>query len=269
LRERITLIQIVSWEPYIPWELVRLHNPDTGEIDERYLAEYSLVRTLSDEAPARKLPMATWRYLVGTYPMGSLPPVGAEMDYFVKASAPSLQARSIPSSPVGTTKDAFYDALAAGDFDVLHISCHAESAHDSIERASLIIGDATTPGETKPHAIKVDTITVEAEAHLRNRRPLVFLNACETGRIGAVLTAWGGWPNVFLRAGAGAFVGAAWAVRDKPAAAFSTTFYEALLDGKTLAEAASAARAAAKKLGDASWLAFKVYGHPRARRAIP
>jgi hypothetical protein len=58
-----------------------------------------------------------------------------------------------------------------------------------------------------------------------------------------------------------------WAVRDKPAAAFSTAFYEALLNDKTLAEAASAARESAKKFGDASWLAFKVYGHPRARRA--
>jgi CHAT domain-containing protein len=47
---------------------------------------------------------------------------------------------------------------------------------------------------------------------------------------------WGGWPNVFLRAGTGAFVGAAWAVRDKPAAAFSTAFYNALLDGETLAD---------------------------------
>jgi CHAT domain-containing protein len=95
----------------------------------------------------------------------------------------------------------------------------------------------------------------------------VFLNACETGRVGAVLTAWGGWPNVFLRAGAGAFVGSAWAVRDKPAATFAKAFYDALLAGETLASAASAARAAAKALGDASWLAFKVYGHPRAQRA--
>ena len=153
---------------------------------------------------------------------------------------------------------------------MLHISCHAESQHQSIERASLIIGEETPPGDNNtPRLVQVDTITVEAEARLKRHRPLVFLNACETGRVGAVLTAWGGWPNVFLRAGAGAFVGAAWAVRDKPAAVFSTTFYNTLLDGKTLAEAASAARAAARKLGDASWLAFKVYGHPRAVRGSP
>ena len=109
---------------------------------------------------------------------------------------------------------------------------------------------------------------MDAEARLKKRRPLVFLNACETGRMGAVLTAWGGWPNTFLRAGAGAFVGSSWAVRDKPAAVFATSFYNSMLDGDTLTEAASKARAAAKALGDASWLAFKVYGHPRARSTI-
>jgi hypothetical protein len=266
LRDRIRVIQVVSWEPYIPWELVRLENPDSGEIDDRFLAEYGLVRTLSDDMPPRELPMAKWGYVAATFPMGSFPPVGAELDYFKGMSSDSLQGHGIRPLAIPATRDAFYDALAKGDLDVLHISCHAESPHQSIERASLILGDETPAGDSKPRLIEVDTITVEAEARLKSRRPLVFLNGCETGRTGAVLTAWGGWPNVFLRAGAGAFVGSAWAVRDKPAGAFSTEFYNALLAGSTLAEAASAARASAKKLGDASWLAFKVYGHPRARR---
>jgi CHAT domain-containing protein len=83
-----------------------------------------------------------------------------------------------------------------------------------------------------------------------------------------VLTQWGGWPNVFLRAGAGAFVGSSWSVRDKPAALFCQTFYGALLNDQMLHEAASAAREAAKQLGDSSWLAYKVYGHPNAKRKI-
>lgn len=267
LRGRINAIQVVSWEPYIPWELVRLRDPTSGEIDERFLAEYGLVRTLSDEVPARSLPMARWAYLGATYPMGSFPPVGAELDYFTATTHESLRGRGIVAEPIAATRDGLYDALAKGDFDVLHISCHAEALHESIERASLIISDETSLGDVQARPVEVDMVTVQAEARLRLRRPLVFLNGCETGRIGAVLTAWGGWPNVFLRAGAGAFVGSAWAVRDKPAAAFSTAFYNALLDGKPLFEAANAARAAARMLGDASWLAFKVYGHPRAHRA--
>ncbi len=267
LRDRIKLVQVVSWEPYIPWELVRLTDPLTDEIDDRFLCEYAMVRTLSDDMPPKRLPLANWAYLGGSFPTGALPPVGAELDYFTRTTPGSLQDRGIVPRAIAPTRDAFYDALAEGDFDVLHISCHAESPHQSIERASLIIGEETAPGDSRPRLVEVDSITVETEARLRLRRPLVFLNACETGRVGAVMTAWGGWPNVFLRKGAGAFVGSSWPVRDKPAAVFSTAFYNALLDGETLAEAAGKARAAAKKLGDASWLAFKVYGHPRARRA--
>lgn len=266
LRRRIKLIQVVSWEPFIPWELVRLRDPDSGDVDDRFLAEYGLVRTLSDDMPPRALRMARWSYLGATFPMGSFPSVGAELVYFTGTSPETLRGRGITPTPIGATRDAFYNVLAEGDFDVLHISCHAESPHQSIDRANLIIGDETPSGGAQQRLIEVDTITVEAEARLKLRRPLVFLNACETGRMGAVLTAWGGWPNVFLRAGAGAFVGSSWAVRDKPAAAFSTAFYNAMLDGKTLAEAASVARASSKALGDTSWLAFKVYGHPRAQR---
>jgi len=265
LRDRITLVQIVTWEPYIPWELLRLRDPVSGTIDDRFLCEYGMVRTISDETPTKALSMGSWRYLGATFPMGSLPSVGAELDYFTTSSPGSLRARGITPEPIAATHDDFYNVLAEGDFDVLHISCHAASEHQSIDRARLILGDEIAPDGVSSRLVDVDSITVEAEARLKKRRPLVFLNACETGRAGAVLTAWGGWPNVFLRQGAGAFVGASWSVRDKPAAAFSRALYNALLDGETLAQSASAARAAAKEFGDASWLAFKVYGHPRAR----
>lgn len=271
LRDKIKVIQVRSWEPYIPWEMVRLHDPATDDTDDHFLAERNLVRTLTDRPPARVLPMERWRYLGATFPNGSLPDVGAELAYFTGTGPRSLFARGVTPSRIDNRRDAFYDALGAADFDVLHISCHAESAHQSIESASLIIGDAIAPGASRPRRIDVQTeiIRDEVKQKLMGRRPLVFLNACETGRVGAVLTAWGGWPNVFMRAGAGAFVGTSWSVREKPAAAFATTFYETLWDGGTLAEAAGAARKAARDLGDASWLAFKVYGHPRARRGPP
>lgn len=266
LRDRLTLIQIVSWEPYVPWELVRLQDPESKAVDERFLCEYGMVRTLPDEMPALRLPMQDWAYLGAQFPNGSFPPVGAELDYFSATGTSSLRKRGIEPTPIDADSEAFYRALESCSFDVLHIAGHAQSSHQAIERASLVIADELLPGQTKPRLREVDALQTEAAAQLRQRRPLVFLNACETGRAGVVLTNLGGWPNTFLRQGAGAFVGTSWAVRDKPAAAFATAFYDSMLDGHTLAEAASAARTAAKALGDASWLAFKVYGHPRARR---
>jgi hypothetical protein len=263
LRDRIALIRVTSWEPFIPWELLRLREPTSGAIDDRHLAEYGLVRTLAGEAPPRKLALKDWRYLSAEFPLGTHAPA-VDLAYFTDTLP---QQRGLPASRIAARTDDLYDALAAGEFDVLHLSCHAESPQDAIDRAALIIGDEAEPGSANARLVTADSVTVKAEAQLRQRRPLVFLNACETGRAGAMLTAWGGWPEVFMRAGAGAFVGTAWAVRDKPAMQFAQAFYDALLDGRLLHEAANAARAAAKAAGDASWLAFKVYGHPRARRA--
>jgi CHAT domain-containing protein len=147
--------------------------------------------------------------LRATYRFKSFPEVGAEIDFLTGTGPDTLASHGIEAKAVPPTRDDFYDVLAGGAFDVLHVSCHAESLHESI-----------------------------------------------------------GWPNVFLRAGAGAFVGSSWSVRDKPAALFCQTFYDALLNDRMLYEAASAAREAAKQLGDASWLAYKVYGHPGAKRKI-
>jgi hypothetical protein len=266
LRERLKMIQIVSWEPYIPWELVRLKHPDTGEVDERFLAEYGLVRTLSDVPAPRSLALSDWSYLRAVYPFKSLPDVGAEIEFLSGSGPNTLESHGIKPRAIPPTRDDFYDALAGGAFDVLHICCHAESLHESIDAATLIFSDEKAPGDTQARRVEANATTVAAEAQLKARHGLVFLNGCETGRVGPVLTEWGGWPNVFLRAGAGVFVGSSWSVRDKPAAVFCQTFYSALLSDRMLYEAASAARQAAKQLGDASWLAYKVYGHPSAKR---
>jgi hypothetical protein len=82
------------------------------------------------------------------------------------------------------------------------------------------------------------------------------------------LTAWGGWPKKLIDQGAGAVVGASWPVRDKVSNTFATAFYEALLDGQPLAQASTAARSAATTSGDATCLAFKVFGDPNARRRV-
>ncbi|KVH72215.1 hypothetical protein WJ41_13870 [Burkholderia ubonensis] len=262
LRSRIALIRVTSWEPFIPWELLRLRDPVSGTIDDRHLAEYGLVRTLAGEAPPRELALNDWRFLSAEFPLGTHAPA-VDLSYFTE-TLPNK--RSLHPTRIAARTDDLYEALAAGDFDVLHLACHAASPQGAIDRAALIIGDQAQPGSAEPQLVEADSVTVKAEAQLRTRRPLVFLNACETGRAGAILTAWGGWPEIFMRAGAGAFVGTAWAVREKPASAFALAFYDALLDGRLLHEAASAARVAAKAAGDASWLAFKIYGHPRAKR---
>lgn len=75
----------------------------------------------------------------------------------------------------------------------------------------------------------------------------------------------GGFAQAFIEAGAGLFVGSSWSVGDTPAFAFMNEFYAQFVDArKPLATAAAAARKKAREDGDATWLAYVVYGHPRA-----
>ena len=258
-RADIGVVEVKSWEPYIPWEIVRLEHPDTRVADERYLAEYGLVRSLNGASRPSRLALADWRYLVADFPNGYERPLTAERAVFTDLT----QQRGIAATAIPPDPDRVYDALNAPDFDVLHICCHGQAAHDEIEQSVLYLGDRLRQGVAEPFV--VDATTVRSEARLEARHPLVFLNACESGRLGPSLTAWSGWPRTFWDAGAGAFVGTSWPVRDVPARAFCEAFYGALIDGRTLAAAAGEGRRAAKESGDATWLAYKVYGRPAAR----
>ena len=64
------------------------------------------------------------------------------------------------------------------------------------------------------------------------------------------------------------FIGCSWAVRDDVTAEFATTFYEQLFEGKTLGEAAAAARSAARAHNDLTALAFTVFADPRAQIVV-
>lgn len=264
LRDQIEGIQITSWEPRIPWEMVRLRDPDSGALDDRYFAEYGLVRTFHGETPPRTLRLRDWRYLAATYPNGAEVSVRTEVEFLTR----TLPNEGVAPQPIDAGFDALWRTLESCDFDVLHLACHGIADPKDIRRAALVIGDRpglTDADEAEP--VLLDAETVRYGVRLHERRPLVFLHACEAGRFGVGLTAWGGWPQTFMEAGAGAFIGASWPVRDQPAGLFACAFYEALWEGRTLSEAAQRARDAAKPVGDASWLAFKVYGHPLARRA--
>jgi CHAT domain-containing protein len=104
---------------------------------------------------------------------------------------------------------------------------------------------------------------------LRAAAPLVFLNACHSGRLGFALTRLGGWGARLAELGCGGFLGALWPVTDHAALAFSQAFYERLAQGLALGEAVAQARDCVRVLyrEDPSWLAYCCFGDPLARVA--
>lgn len=258
-RDRIRWVHVISEDGYVPWELVRLRHPQTREIDSRYLGEYGLVRSAPEQTGSRELAMQTWGYLIGAFPSGFANPVGAERPYFEE-----LRRRGFSVREIAPEYDAFFAAIEQGDLDVLHLAAHGRADGRRITRAHLIIGEDSRGGTTD-----IELLSFANSAHLARKHPLVFVNACDLGRQGRSLTSWCGIPNSLLKQGAGAVVACMWPVRDLSASKFATAFYDALLSGQTLAEAASAGRQHARAAGDASWLAYSVYGDPGARRSAP
>jgi len=183
----------------IPWELLRMRHPDTDDADDRYFCEYGLVRESLGQRPTRELTLRDWSCLAAKFPADSR---YAAVDEHADVLAAVLRGRNLDLVRVEPTKAAALAAIRAGNFDVLHIACHGAAEIEDINSARLIIGERVIRDEkTEPVAVDPVTIGQEARTALLKRRPIVFLDACESGLEGASLTDWGGWPTTFLRRG--------------------------------------------------------------------
>ncbi len=159
----------------------------------------------------------------------------------------------------------------AGQFDLLHFAGHGLARQADIANAEIVLGLRKDNGKWKPISLTSTTVEqfcdIREEPQAGGNRPIVFLNACQAGRAGYQLTGIGGFSQAFLRGGAGVFISSLWAVGDEPARTFTEQFYAELKGGKTVAEATRTARHKARASGDATWLAYVVYGDPHARIA--
>jgi len=161
------------------------------------------------------------------------------------------------------------ELLSDKSFDLLHFACHAGAEGENVSQGKILLeGRIEGSGvDMKYIPAPIDATVVATYADMTEddgTRPVVFLNACQSGRAGYRLASTGGFAQSFLKGGAGAFIGALWSVGDNPARIFTQEFYQQLLNKKTVWEAATAARNKAKTAGDATWLAYVVYAHPYA-----
>jgi hypothetical protein len=263
-RDQLKSILVVSTEPFIPWEIVHLKEPGQKLGNEtRFLAQMGLVRWLHNVGglPPEVLTIRNdkARVVIPDYPHKDfvLPEAQAEREFLEK----ELRATSIEPQPNPVRKI----LQQPGSFDLLHFACHGEAEGDNITNARLVLEGYVDGQNYVPTYI--NATTVEQFANLRNAngsRPVVVLNACQVGRAGYKLTGIGGFAQAFLGGGAGLFVGTLWSVGDSPARTYTETFYKELKADKTVADAAIAAREGSRAAGDATWLAYVVYGHPHA-----
>ena len=262
-RDKIKSIMVMSEEPFIPWELIYLKQPGKPLSDAgRFLGQMGLVRWLQEAGwPPDQLRIRKGHasYVIPNYPDPDyeLPEAEKEWKFLEKQFAAtqvqpkSAAVRKLLSKP--------------GAFDLLHFACHGTADQDNIANAQLFMEGRIEEGKYIPEYFSATTAEQYANLKDNGNAPIIVINACQAGRAGYKLTGVGGFAQAFLRRGAGAFVSTLWSVGDSPARQFTEEFYRQLLKGVTIAEATIKAREKARKAGDATWLAYVVYGHPHTK----
>ncbi len=263
VHERIGSIRVMSQEPAIPWELAHIKEPNRPLPEEgvAFLAEKGLVRWLHNLSlpPARlRYDPAACHYLIPDYERErDKLPAGAEERELVRR----LFAGAASVEP--TTRAVRRLLGTSSTFDLLHIACHGVAESSNIWEAALILQIPNSGDRNAGDRLAMATVMTSAD--LWRTRPIVFLNACQVGVRGRLMTGTGGLADAFLRQGAGVVVGSLWSIADEEALTFARAFYEALTNGTTLIQATAAARSAAAAMHEPTWLSYTVYGHPYAR----
>jgi CHAT domain len=250
LKGRIRTVQVQTVEPWIPWELCKLCGKENGRIVEGpFFGEAFAITRWLQEIPCK--PRLSLHNMAVVAPRDSgLWHVPDERDYLLSLRDHEHKVKVIPAN-----LQELYKVLKDGTYDGLHFSGHGKFAAANANRSVMYLerDETLTPEHLQGPA-----------KNLGLARPLVFLNACQLGRSALALTGVGGWARQFLRAGAGAFVGAYWSIDDTTAASFARAFYRLLLGGLPIGEAARQARIEIKAPGETTWLAYTIFADPLA-----
>jgi hypothetical protein len=250
-RDGIKQISLMSDGDPVPWEL--MFPPADSGLKQKFFAEqYDVVRRRFGPNPARRLRVSA--------PCFVLPPKSPQRaTEEVEAIRHILRSRNVDSVDPIDGLDDLLPLLERGEFDLLHFACHNAVNFESFDVSTI----SMKGGKFRPIFLN------EHANRWRARAPVVFMNACRTDAQGPLFTSTSGWAPRFLGAGAGAFIGSLWEVRDVSARRFAEAFYTAASKGGDLRGAVQAGRTAiAREAGDPTWLAYAVYGDPNATFTI-
>lgn len=255
LRNSVKTVQIVSNEGSIPWELLRLRDPDDPRsLGPFFVEAFSVTRWLPKLHPVTYLPM---RRIALVIPRDSGLPrcceEGENLKAFGGAEREVVEIRALYQE--------VKNALASGEYDGWHFAGHGLGHRESAHRWSLLLeqGEELSP-----------EVLYSFPRQSRHGRPLVFLNACSSGRGAASLTGMAGLASAFLNTGTAAFLGSYWKLRDEQACCFASEVYKNLFSGIAIGEAVRKARLALRdRFGGNDWLAYTLFAHPMASCSAP
>ncbi|WP_173024314.1 CHAT domain-containing protein [Microbacterium oryzae] len=256
----------------IPWEIVYVSDPTRSVADEpevfvdHFLGMRGATRWVYNTALPREVVVRRGRakYLCPDYKGPGL------ALSFTREEAALIKSR-LHARVVRPGTAAAMSKLMASGFDLLHFAGHGVWSDAPPDQRLLLARyrrDHPTAPDTSYAASILRQDLPDALASPRPSAPrMVFLNACDVGRIDTSVVGLGGFPEAFLRGGVGVLIGCSWAVDDEIAGAFSRHFYEAL-ESSDIGTAMKTARSQALVDDDLSALAYVAYAHPHARVTI-
>ncbi|MCP4545557.1 MAG: CHAT domain-containing protein [bacterium] len=234
-------LQLVSDEILIPWELLKLSSgdDDTGPF---LVQTFAFTRWLTGCHQTLEFPMRDIALLVATDDAES-PSAKKESDLIRSLASQECRITDVPAQ-----YNSVIDHLVSGRHDAWYLRGYCTDRGATPHHWSFILG---LGDELTSHDLNSEV------RRLGIARPLVFVNACRSGR---------GMAQAFLEASAGAFIGSQWALSNDAQFFFAQAFYERFMTGFPIGEATRWARARVRKAcpGDPSWLAYTVFAHPLA-----
>ena len=266
LTEARSSLTIRTNDVELPWELMRVQGREGPETLclERPVARMPAGRAYPRRETTKKRDFQGLRFLlIYSDPDNNLPAAGREIEQIASGLPAELVTidRLLPADVLGNKLN---KVLIDADYDVIHYAGHAFFDDKDADLSGLVL-----KGSELFFAQKVRRLL---EGH-----PLVFLNACESGRTanekepqkleGYLQEPAEGIASVFIYGGAANCVGSIWPVYDTPAAEFAISFYRRVIDGYMVGEALRQAWLESKRKypEEITWASYVLYGDPTAR----
>ncbi len=250
----INSLLITSDEPWIPWEMIKPYRFNKGEEEQHpfWCEKFSMSRWLSGPGTVEKLPA---QLVISVAPtITDLACLEREVAFLQNLNDFCFGISSIPT--INSVLE-LETHIRNDEFSILHFACHGMFDNISPNYSAIQLND----GLLHPSDIRLNFQDIDL-------RPLIFINACHSGRSGFSFTKIGGWAERFVNARVGVFIGAMWEVNDELAFQFAKTFYTSLLkDNLTVSQALKKSRQAIKQSApyNSTWLAYSLYADPEAR----
>ena len=248
--DKIRMFTIVADGDTIPWELLY---PANGQNDNGFLAEqFPVVRRTYSKKSRPSVTTILAGSAAYVVPDKAPPRASAEVSAIQKLLGAGITDLGVLSELSEVRKLVLGPEVPG----IIHFACHNTFTEESGSTIEL------KGGPWRPDGLA----TAVQKTTLASAHPLVFLNGCRTAGEIRWFFQTSGWAPRFLDAGAGAFIGSLWAVRDKSAKTFAEEFYKQFFgQGQPLGTASLLARKAVMQDGgDPTWLAYSVYGNPAA-----